>query len=110
MGCKGGNNAFHHLKNDWYSLPYRCLLPKGLSNVIAAESTLSGQYEAMTAWAIQPVCMLTGQAAGTAAGLCVKHSKPPKEISITELQQTLKNNGVFWDKSLGFMMAYAIGK
>ena len=92
---KGNKNFFHHLKNDWYSFPYRCLLPRGLDNVITAGSTISGQYEAMASWAIQPVCMLTGQAAGTAAGLCVAENKKPREISIERLQETLKENKVF---------------
>ena len=56
---------------------------------------ISGQYEGMASWAIQPVCMLTGQAAGTAAGLCVKEHKKPREISVKKLQDTLRANGVF---------------
>lgn len=92
---KGSKNIFHHLKNDWYSFPYRCLLPKNLDNVIAAGSNISGQYEAMAAWAIQPVCMLTGQAAGTAAGICIADKVMPREISMTKLQDTLRENDVF---------------
>jgi len=92
---KGNKNFFHHLKNDWYSFPYRCLLPKGLDNVITAGSTISGQYEAMASWAIQPVCMLTGQAAGTAAGICISDKVLPREVTIEKLQKTLKENGVF---------------
>jgi len=92
---KGSKNFFHHLRNDWYSFPYRCLLPKGLDNVITAGSSISGQYEGMASWAIQPVCMLTGQAAGTAAGICIKEHKKPREISMKSLQDTLRANGVF---------------
>ncbi len=92
---KGTNNEFRHLKNDWYSFPYRCLLPKASQNVLAAGSCISGQYEAMASWAIQPVCMLTGQAAGTAAGLCIKDNVLPRELSIEKLQSTLKQNEVF---------------
>lgn len=91
----GQNNDYHHITDDWYSFPYRCLLPRGLNNIIAAGSCISGQYEGMAAWAIQPVCMLTGQAAGTAAGLCVQDDTLPREISVDKLQQTLKDNGVF---------------
>ena len=92
---KGTNNEFRHLVNDWYSFPYRCLLPEGADNVLAAGSCISGQYEAMASWAIQPVCMLTGQAAGTAAGLCIKEGVLPRAISIAKLQETLRNNNVF---------------
>lgn len=92
---KGSKNFFHHLKNDYYSFPYRCLIPKDLDNVLTAGSTISGQYEAMASWAIQPVCMLTGQAAGTAAGLCVTENVIPREVSVENLQTSLKEKGVF---------------
>jgi hypothetical protein len=88
-------NFFHHLIGTWYTIPYRCLLPKILENVVVAGSCLSGQYIAMAAWAIQPVCFLTGQAAGTAASICVKENKYPKEISVSQLQATLQEDGVF---------------
>ncbi|MHB8130830.1 MAG: FAD-dependent oxidoreductase, partial [Mobilitalea sp.] len=39
-------------------------------------------------------CMLTGQAAGAAAGLACKGKIAPKDIKITELQGILKNQGV----------------
>jgi hypothetical protein len=88
-------NFFHHLVGTWYTIPYRCLLPKGLENVLVAGSCLSGQYESMAAWAIQPICMLTGQAAGTAASLCAKERVGPREISVGQLQDLLRRDGVF---------------
>lgn len=91
----GTDLEFHHLKGTWYTIPYRCLLPKGLDNVIAAGSCLSGEYEGMACWAIQSICMLTGQAAGTAAAICVKENKKTRDIDISKLQKTLTDNGVF---------------
>lgn len=88
-------NFFHHLIDTWYTFPYRCLLPQGLDNVLVAGSSISGQYEAMAAWAIQPVCFLTGQAAGTAAYLCSTEKKGTREISIPQLQEMLRRDGVF---------------
>jgi hypothetical protein len=88
-------NFFHHLIGTWYTIPYRCLLPQGLENVLVAGSCISGQYESMAAWAIQPICMLTGQAAGTAASLCVEEKVGPREISVSELQGLLRRDGVF---------------
>ncbi|MCK5128802.1 MAG: FAD-dependent oxidoreductase [Clostridiales bacterium] len=86
---------YHHLIDDWYSFPYRALVPKDLDNVIAAGSCLSGEYACLAAWAIQVVCMLTGQAAGTAASICVKNNILPKDIDVSMLQNTLKEDGVF---------------
>lgn len=91
----GTNVKFNHLKGKYYSIPYRCLLPKGLANVLVAGSSISGQYTAMATWAIMPVCYKTGQAAGTAAAMCVRDGKGTREISVSGLQAALREDGVF---------------
>jgi hypothetical protein len=92
---EGTNARFNHLVGTWYTLPYRSMLPKGLENVLVAGSSMSGQYIAMATWAIMPMCYKTGQAAGTAASLCVKGGVGTRGISIPELQKTLKKDGMF---------------
>ncbi len=89
---------FQHLIGTWYTIPYRALLPKGLENVIVAGSCISGQIVAMGPWAIMPVCYKTGQAAGTAASICVKQDLTPRQIDVKELQNQLRQDGIF----LGF--------
>jgi hypothetical protein len=91
----GQNVSFNHLIGTWYTIPYRSLLPKGLDNVIVAGSCISGQYTAMATWAIMPVCFKTGQAAGTAAALCLEGDTGPRDISIPGLQRVLRQDGVF---------------
>ncbi len=91
----GTNVRFNHLVNTWYTIPFRSMLPRGLENVMVAGSSISGQYIAMATWAIMPVCYKTGQAAGTAAALCVKGKTDPRGIPIPELQKTLREDGVF---------------
>jgi len=86
---------FNHLVGTWYTIPYRSLLPKGLDNVLVAGSCISGQIIAMATWAVMPMCFKTGQAAGTAASLCVKGNAGPRDISIAELQRILQADGVF---------------
>ena len=41
-----------------------------------------------------PPAILTGQAAGTAAALSVKHNVPVTEINVALLQKTLEKEGV----------------
>jgi hypothetical protein len=86
---------FRHLIGTWYTIPFRSLLPKGLKNVLVAGSCISGQIVAMGPWAIMPVCYKTGQAAGTAASICVKQNKTPREIDVIELQNQLRQDGIF---------------
>jgi hypothetical protein len=91
----GTNVKFNHLAGTYYTIPYRSMLPKGLKNVLVAGSSISGQYTAMSTWAIMPVCYKTGQAAGTAAALCVKGNTDCRGVSIPELQATLREDGMF---------------
>ena len=91
----GSSYRFHHLTDTWYTIPFRAMLPKGLTNVMIAGSSISGQLLAMGSWAIQPVCFKTGQAAGTAAALCLKQEADPREIQVAELQGLLRKDGLF---------------
>ena len=91
----GGNAHFQHMIGTWYTVPYRSLLPGGLENAIVAGSCISGQIIAMATWVVMPVCFKTGQAAGTAASLCIKGNAGPRDISIAELQRILRQDGVF---------------
>ena len=90
-----GNAHFQHMIGTYYTIPYRALLPKGLENVLVAGGCISGQIIAMATWVVMPVCFKTGQAAGTAASLCIKGNAGPRDISIAELQRILRQDGVF---------------
>lgn len=52
-----------------YQVPYRCLLPQGLTNVLAAGRCVGATHESAGAIRVMVNCMQLGQAAGTAAVL-----------------------------------------
>ncbi|OXS59182.1 FAD-dependent oxidoreductase [Cohnella sp. CIP 111063] len=76
-----------------YDIPYRCLLPKGIDNLLAGGRCISTSHEALATTRLTPSCMATGQAAGTAAGLAVKLGKLPSELDIGLLRQELAASG-----------------
>ncbi|RAU96575.1 FAD-dependent oxidoreductase [Paenibacillus sp. YN15] len=76
-----------------YDIPYRCLLPKGIVNLLVAGRCISTSHEALATTRLTPSCMATGQAAGTAAGLAVKHQCLPSDVAIDELQSELRKSG-----------------
>jgi hypothetical protein len=72
-----------------YDIPYRCLVPRTVDNFLAAGKCVSTDRPAYLRYLHQT--MVTGQAAGTAAGLCVKKGVTPRELenSVGELQDKL---------------------
>lgn len=76
-----------------YSIPYRCLLPNGLENVLAAGRNISVSAMAYASTRVMGPCMAIGQAAGTAMRLCLKMGALPKEVDREVLRETLLNEG-----------------
>ncbi|MFB3825925.1 MAG: FAD-dependent oxidoreductase [Bryobacteraceae bacterium] len=80
---------------DCYDIPYRSLVPLGVRNLLAAGRCISTTHEAMAAIRVMPTCMATGEAAGRAAALAVRHGVAPSEIDVGELQAGLLAHGAF---------------
>jgi len=76
-----------------YDVPYRCLVPKDVEGLLVAGKCVSTDHEAWGAMRIQANCLMTGQAAGTAAALAVKHRVTPRKLDVKELQNTLAGMG-----------------
>jgi hypothetical protein len=77
-----------------YDIPYRCLLPKEINNLLIGGRCISTSHEALATTRLTPSCMATGQAAGTAAGLAVEYGLVPAAIDISLLQRKLVAGGV----------------
>lgn len=76
-----------------YDIPYRSLLPQHIGNLLTGGRCISTSHEALATTRLTPSCMATGQAAGTAAGLAVRHNCKPAEIDVAELQVILVEQG-----------------
>jgi hypothetical protein len=76
-----------------YDIPYRCLLPKKIDNLLAAGRCISTTHEALATTRLSPSCMATGQAAGVAAGIAVKLGVTPAHVPIIQLQDVLRKGG-----------------
>ncbi len=76
---KGTKAQIVRLKQP-YEIPYRCLLPKGVDNLLIAGRPISADHVAHSSLRIQPTCYALGQAAGTAAALAVANETGPWEV------------------------------
>ncbi|HEX7475812.1 MAG TPA: FAD-dependent oxidoreductase, partial [Dehalococcoidales bacterium] len=77
-----------------YDIPYRCLVPKNVDNLLVAGKPISTDRDSYQRFLMQT--MVTGQAAGVAAALCARQGITPRELEkdVKELQSILVNQGV----------------
>ncbi len=80
-----------------YDIPFGCLVPRELDNVLIAGRCLSSTRGAHSTARVMGTCMATGQAAGTAAAMCVPDNLKTREIRIRELRARLKEQGAVLD-------------
>jgi len=81
-----------------YDIPFGCLLPLGLKNVMVAGRCLSATREGMGTARTMGPCMAMGEATGTAAALCAERGHTEvRQLAVRELQQRLKKNGAVID-------------
>lgn len=76
-----------------YQVPYRILLPKKVDNLLVAGRCSSLDRVALAAIRVMPPVFAMGQAAGTAAAICVDKNIPLAEVPIPVLQKTLIDDG-----------------
>jgi hypothetical protein len=90
----GAGTVIKHLPpGESYDIPYRCLVPLGIENLLIAGRPISATHEAHSSLRIMPICIAIGQAAGTAAALCVKEGAAPRVLDVSLLQSTLRSQG-----------------
>ena len=78
---------------DWYEVPYRCMVPLEVDNLLVAGRCISATHEGQGAVRIMPNCMALGQAAGTAAALSIKTGVLPRKLDTTVLRKHLLEQG-----------------
>jgi len=63
-----------------YQIPYRSLVPQKVKNLLVAGRCISGSFEAHASYRVTGDCVAMGQAAGTAAVLCLERSISPDAL------------------------------
>jgi hypothetical protein len=83
---RGGPNG--ELKAP-YGIPYRCLLPRGTSNVLIAGRCASFSSIAASSCRLSRTMMQLGEAAGVAAHLAVTRGVPLREVPAADIRATM---------------------
>jgi hypothetical protein len=82
------------VKTPIYNIPFRSLYSRNVSNLLMAGRNISATHVAFTSTRVMATCAVMGQAAGTAAALCVRDGCTPRELHedksrLAALQETL---------------------
>jgi len=90
---KAGIVMKHLPKGHYHEIPYRCMLPVGVDNLLVAGRCLSATFAAQAAVRIQQNCRALGEAAGLAAAMAVETGVNVRNIDTVELRRRLNAQG-----------------
>ena len=90
-----GTSHYYFAPGDYYTIPYRSLIPLGVTNLLVAGRCISSDHGAQASYRIMPTVTTIGEAAGTAIGLAVKKGVSVRDVDVKELQDTLLANDAF---------------
>ena len=66
--------AHHYGPGEVHGVPYRCLTPKGIRNLLVAGKIISADQQVQASVRVMPCCLCTGEAAGIAAVLAQREA------------------------------------
>lgn len=76
-----------------YDIPYRCLVPLNVENLLVTGRCISATHEAMASFRIMSVCMALGEAAGIAAAIAAEGNITPGKVDVRLIQDALVAKG-----------------
>jgi hypothetical protein len=78
-----------------YGIPYRSLVPQEVDNLLVSGRCISTDRMVQGSIRVMPCCLITGQAAGTAAALCAQNDVAPRELDPGLLRSILREQGAY---------------
>jgi hypothetical protein len=93
--AKGKGITFHQVGGDGsYDIPYRCLVPLDVENLLVAGRCISTTHAAQGSVRVMVTAMAMGQAAGAAAAMCCCQGVLPRGLDVQALRDALRAQGV----------------
>lgn len=83
-------------ENDWFSIPYRCLIPEFSKNLIVAGRCISAEHKAMGSIRVMATCMATGHAAGISGYIALDKNIPVDKVDVKEVQKIIEKQEGFY--------------
>lgn len=82
-------------EGEYFTVPYRSLIPKGVRNMLVAGRCISSDQVAQSSFRIMPSVCCIGEAAGCAIAMAAKKKADVREVDVKELQSILKSRSCF---------------
>lgn len=92
-----GTSHYYFADGDYYTIPYRSLVPRELDNLLVGGRCISATHEAQASIRIMPICATLGQAAGTAAAVAKQTGSCVHDVDVAKVQALLRKNGAAID-------------
>ena len=92
--CIGIGGAWHGEHDSW-QIPYRCLVPKTVDNLLTAGRSAAAEPKMSELIRVITPCWQTGQAAGCAAALAIKQGTTVRNVEFAALRKLLLEQKVF---------------
>ncbi len=83
-------------EGESHGIPYRSLIPKEIKNLLVAGRSIACEHIIQGSIRVMPVCLVTGQAAGTAAQLAC-NTLDVRDIDINQLRIILLRKGAYFE-------------
>ena len=90
---EGASTAIRLKKGESHGIPYRCLIPAKLKNVLVAGRSISTDRDVQGSTRVMPVCLCMGEAAGLAAALAVASDGDVRAVDTDALRKRLREEG-----------------
>jgi len=87
---------YRYNEGEMHGIPYRCLTPKNLKNVLVAGRSVSCDRRVNGSVRVMPVCLALGETAGIAGAMAAGTSEPDvHKVDASILRARLKEHGAY---------------
>ena len=87
------------IKKNYTEIPYRCMIPKDINNLLVAGRSISVEREVLGPIRVMGPCIGMGQAAGIAASLAIDNKIAVKDIAVKKIKKKLIEIDCITDES-----------
>ncbi len=83
----------HMPEDQWYEIPYGCIVPLGVDNLLVSGRPISVDHAIHSSMRVMPPVCSVGQAAGLAAAMAVREGKRPADLDGVAVRSAARSRG-----------------